>query len=366
MKIPYLDLQREQQPYREELKQILCRVVDSGQYILGEEKARFEQQFADYCGTKHCIGVGNGLDAIALILLAYIRLGQIQLGDEVIVPANSFIASALAVSRCGLTPVFADCNPHTYNLDADTVRAKITERTKAILAVHLYGQVSHMDELKQLAADGHLKLIEDAAQAHGAVYESVPAGALGDAAAFSFYPAKNLGALGDGGAVTTNDTTLAETIGRLSNYGSSEKYNHQDKGLNSRLDELHAAVLSFGLERLDEQNNKRRQIAFRYQTEIVNEKIKHPAVNNFRSHVFHIYVIRTKQREELRSYLDQNGISTQIHYPRCIHKYDAYKECGDVYLPVSEILQNEVLSLPIYPSLTTSEIDYIINVLNRW
>lgn len=367
MKIPFYDLQREQLQYQEDLQQVVSRVVKSGWYILGKEKEAFEEKYADYCGTKYCIGVGNGLDAIRLILLAYMELGYISKGDEVIVPTNSFIASALAISQCGLIPVFADCNPDTYNIDRDTVEPKISKRTKAILVVHLYGQVSDIEELRQLADKYNLKLIEDAAQAHGALYKGKRAGSLGDAAAFSFYPVKNLGALGDAGAVTTNDKEVAEMILQLSNYGSSEKYIYKYKGLNSRLDELQAAVLSFKLDKLDEANDRRRHIAQLYQDRIKNIKINHPKVNNFESHTFHIYTLGVGQREGLMYYLSENGIFAQIHYPKCIHKQEAYREeCQNLCLPVAERLQNQVLSLPIFPSLTGNEIDFIIDVLNKW
>lgn len=366
MNIPFLDLQREQKAYEAELQKVIARVVKSGWYIQGKEKQNFEQKYADYCGVNHCVGVGNGLDAIRLILLAYLELGVLSIGDEVIVPANSFVASALAVSQCGLMPVFADCNSETYNLDRETVEPQITKRTKAILIVHLYGQVSDMRQLKELASEYHLKLIEDAAQAHGAYYDGIRAGALGDAGAFSFYPAKNLGALGDAGAVTTNDDALAMMVRQLSNYGSSEKYIHRYKGINSRLDELQAAVLSFKLDQLDTENEKRKTIAKQYQEGIKNIKIIQPLVNNFDAHVFHIYTVRTAQRDKLKRYLSENGIDTQIHYPICIHKQDAYQECQALSLMVAETLQNEVLSIPIFPSLTQKEINYIIEILNRW
>ena len=366
MNIPFLDLQREQKAYEAELQEVIARVVKSGWYIQGKEKQNFEQKYADYCGVNHCVGVGNGLDAIRLILLAYLELGVLSIGDEVIVPANSFVASALAVSQCGLIPVFADCNSETYNLDRETVELQITKRTKAILVVHLYGQVSDIRQLKELASEYRLKLIEDAAQAHGAYYDGIRAGALGDAGAFSFYPAKNLGALGDAGAVTTNDDALAMMVRQLSNYGSSEKYIHRYKGINSRLDELQAAVLSFKLDQLDTENEKRKAIAKQYQEGIKNIKIIQPLVNNFDAHVFHIYTVRTAQRDKLKRYLSENGVDTQIHYPICIHKQDAYQECQALSLMVAETLQNEVLSIPIFPSLTQKEINYIIEILNRW
>lgn len=366
MNIPYLDLKREQKPYQKEISAVLERVVASGWYILGKEKQKFESAFSTYCGVNHCIGVGNGLDAIRLILLAYIELGILKLHDEVILPANSFIASALAVSQCGLVPVLADCKGDTYNLDPASVESKITHRTRAILVVHLYGQVTDFDAFKEIASRYNLKLIEDAAQAHGALYGGVKAGALGDAAAFSFYPVKNLGALGDGGAVTTNDVQLAHMIELLSNYGSAEKYEHEYVGLNSRLDELQAAVLSYKLQKLDAENQMRRDIAELYNARIDNRKIETPLVNNLDAHVFHIYAIRCEQREDLRAHLSRQGVMTQIHYPKVIHKQKAYKELSKLSLPVSERLQDELLSIPLYPSLTSDEIDYIIDVINRW
>lgn len=366
MQIPYFDLKREQERYKNDIKSCLTRVVDSGWYIMGNEKANFEKRFASYCGVLHCVGVGSGLDALRLILQGYMNLGVISEGDEVILPSNTFIATALAVSECGLVPVLADCDENTYSLSASTVESKITGRTKAILVVHLYGQVTRIEELKELAEKHSLKLIEDAAQAHGAIYNGKRAGALGDAAAFSFYPIKNLGALGDGGAVTTNDSDLAEIVQMLGNYGSKEKYEHEYKGLNSRLDEIQAAILSYKLERLDAENEKRRGIALRYEAEINNPKIIKPLVNNIQSHVFHIYAIRTIERDKLKMHLLEKGISTQIHYPNVIHKQAAYRELESDRLPISEKLQDEVLSIPIYPSLKAEEVDYIINALNAW
>lgn len=366
MNIPFLDLQREQMSYDADLQEVVSRVVKSGWYVNGKEKTRFENLYADYCGVKHCIGVGNGLDAIRLILLAYMQLGDLAVGDEVIVPVNSFVASALAVSQCGLKPVFVDCNAATYNIDKETVEPAITERTRAILAVHLYGQVSDFESLKELSSRYQLKLIEDAAQAHGARYAGKFAGALGDAAAFSFYPAKNLGALGDAGAVTTNDEGLASVVEQLSNYGSREKYLHQYKGINSRLDELQAAVLSFKLKRLNIDNEKRKGIAKEYQTKIKNVKILQPQINNFEAHSFHLYTVRTAQRDQLQNYLLEHGIQTQIHYPISIHLQEAYKEYKYLSFPVAETVQNEILSLPMYPSLSIKEMNYIIDVLNQW
>ncbi|MDH6308227.1 dTDP-4-amino-4,6-dideoxygalactose transaminase [Dysgonomonas sp. PFB1-18] len=364
--IPFLDLKRENERHASEIKQAVLRVVDSGWYILGEEKKRFEADFAAYCGAGHCIGVGNGLDALRLILMAYMELGVMQEGDEVIIPANTFIATALAVSQSGLKPVPADCDIQTFNIDPISVEKQITPKTKAIIAVHLYGQVAAMNELKQIASKYSLKLIEDAAQAHGAVYDNKKAGALGDAAAFSFYPIKNLGSLGDAGAVTTDDNALAEVVRSLSNYGSTQKYKHKYKGLNSRLDEMQAAVLSVRLKYLEDDNTRRRKIARFYLDNIKNDSLILPEIVDWDSHVFHLFVIRSSAREILCSYLLENGIHTQIHYPVAVHKQQAYAELNHHSLPVAGQLQNEVLSIPLYPSLTEGEQQQIVQVLNGW
>lgn len=364
--IPFLDLKRENQPYFSELKEAVNRVIDSGWYILGNEKKRFEEDFADYCGVKHCIGTGSGLDALRLILMGYMETGEINEGEEVIIPANSFIATALAVSQTGLKPVFADCNIQSYNIDPISVEKYITKKTKAIIAVHLYGKVAEIDQLKVIADKYNLKLIEDAAQAHGADYNARKTGSLADAAAFSFYPVKNLRSLGDAGAVTSNDEKLAEIIRSLSNYGSKRKYIHQYKGINSRLDEIQAATLSVQLKYLDRENHKRRQIAEYYSEYIKNEKIILPDSRKNGSHVFHLYVIRSNSRDQLQNYLKENGIQTQIHYPLAIHKQETYKEHNEITLPIAEKLQNEVLSIPLYPSLNTEEMKYITDVLNKW
>lgn len=364
--IPFLDLKRENARYASELKEALMRVADSGWYILGKEKEQFEHQFASYCQAPYCIGVGNGLDALRLILMGYMEMGKINVGDEVILPANTFIATALAISQCGLIPVLADCNIDTYNIDPDSVNQKITKKTKAIIAVHLYGQVADMNKLNQIAKENNLILIEDAAQAHGAVYDGKKAGNLADAGAFSYYPVKNLGAFGDAGAITTEDGELAGIISQLSNYGSESKYTNKYKGLNSRLDELQAAVLAVKLKYLDDETRRRREIANKYLEYITNEKISLPGVKNFQSHVFHLFVIHTDKRDKLQAYLENKGIKTQIHYPLAIHKQKAYVELNNQQLPVAEKLQNEVLSLPLYPSLTDNEIYYVISALNDY
>lgn len=364
--IPFLDLKRENERYASEIKEAVLRVVASGWYILGQEKADFEREFAKYCGVGYCVGVGNGLDAIRLILMAYMEQGVIKEGEEVILPANSFIATALAVSQCNLIPVFADCDINTYNINPESVKEKITEKTKAIIAVHLYGQVAPMDELRQIAYESGLKLIEDAAQAHGAIYEGKKVGSLADAAAFSFYPVKNLGALGDAGAVATDDRKLAELVESLSNYGSDKKYVHIYKGLNSRLDEIQAAILSVKLKYLDHENQIRRQIAQYYSDNIKNRNIILPVWKEIKGHVFHLYVIRAERRSDLQDYLLENGVQTQIHYPYSIHNQEAYAEFNVLNLPVAEKIEDEVLSLPLYPSLTTKEVDEICYLLNNW
>ncbi|GAB6010101.1 DegT/DnrJ/EryC1/StrS family aminotransferase [Dysgonomonas reticulitermitis] len=364
--ILFLNLQRENGRYASEFKGAVSRVIDSGWYILGEEKEKFEKEFAAYCGTTHCIGVGNGLDAIRLILMGYMVQGVMQEGDEIIVPANSFIATALAVSQCGLKPIFVDCDIHTYNIDPTLILKKVSSKTKAIIAVHLYGQVAIMDELRVIARQYDLKLIEDAAQAHGAIYEGKKAGSLADAAAFSFYPVKNLGALGDAGAITTNDDNLSEIVRALSNYGSDDKYIHKYKGLNSRLDEIQAAILSVRLRYLDQDNRRRIEIARYYSENIKNPQIILPVVDNAESHVFHQYVIRSSRRDRLRRYLLDKGIHTQIHYPLSIHKQEAYSKLKNIVIPIAECLQEEVLSLPLYPSLKSEEIHRIVEALNQF
>lgn len=364
--ILFLNLQRENERYASEFKEAVSRVIDSGWYILGEEKEQFEKEFAAYCGTTHCIGVGNGLDAIRLILEGYMELGLMQVGDEVIVPANSFIATALAVSQCGLKPIFVDCDINTFNIDSSSVAKKVNARTKAIVAVHLYGQIAAMDELRIIARQYDLRLIEDAAQAHGAIYEGKKAGNLADAAAFSFYPVKNLGALGDAGAITTNDDNLAEIVRALSNYGSDDKYIHKYKGLNSRLDEIQAAILSVRLRYLDQDNRRRIEIARYYSENIKNPLIILSQADNAESHVFHLYVIRSLQRDRLQQYLLENDIHTQIHYPLSIHKQEAYSKLKNIIIPVAEWLQGEVLSLPLYPSLSNKEIHRIVETLNQF
>ena len=364
--IPFLDLGLVNSRYRKQIDDAVARVLDSGWYILGTEKTNFEQAFASYCGTQYCIGVGNGLDALRLIIMAYKQMGVMTEGDEVILPANTFIATALAVSQAGLKPILVDCDSRTYNIDVQKITDKITPRTRAIIAVHLYGQLADMDSLRQIANKHNLKLIEDAAQAHGAICGTKRAGNLGDAAAFSFYPVKNLGALGDAGAVTTNDADLAICVKQLSNYGSENKYNNLSKGLNSRLDEMQAAILSTKLPFLDDDNNQRRAIAKCYNQHITNTEVILPSVDNADSHVFHLYVVRTNNRESLQCHLLENGIGSEIHYPKTINQQSAYVELKNEVFPLAEQYANQILSLSLYPGMSYEDMDRVVEVVNSW
>ena len=357
MKVPFLDIRESYRELRPELDAAYHRVMDSGWYLLGDELNQFEQEFADYCETKHAVGVGNGFDALALILEAF----DIKNGDEVLVPGHTFIATWLAVTNVGAKPVPIDIDESTYNIDPAQIEAAITSKTKAIMAVHLYGRPSEMDALKDIAKRRRLKIIEDAAQAHGATYKGKKTGGLGDAAAFSFYPGKNLGAFGDGGAVTTNDCTLAEKIRRLRNYGSEKKYCHDDLGRNSRLDELQAAFLRVKLRRLDEWNMKRQQIAEFYSHELRETPLLLPSTANDLNSAWHLYVIRSKQRDDLQASLSENKIDTVIHYPTPPHCQKAYREFSQAteHLPVTEKIKKEVLSLPIGPQLTHDQFSQV-------
>ena len=364
--IKFLDIKKINVPYETDFQEKLNAVLQSGCYILGKEVVAFEVNFADYCGTKHCIGVGNGFDALVLIFKGYIQLGKLQKGDEVIVPANTYIATILAILQADLIPVLVEPKIETYNLNPDLIFEKITSKTKAILVVHLYGQLAEMEKINEIAIQNNLIVVEDAAQAHGAVSDSRKAGNLSNAAAFSFYPGKNLGALGDGGAVTTNDTELTKLVQSLRNYGSVAKYQNEFIGVNSRLDEIQAAFLSVKLFHLDAENNVRKAIAKRYFTEIKNDKIVLPFWDLSDNHVFHLFVIRTENREELQQYLLENGIQTMIHYPIPPHKQNAFPNWNNLLFPITEKIHNEVLSLPMSPALTAEEVDFIISILNKY
>lgn len=365
--VPFLSLKDITNKYSEEIHAAIAKVTDSGWYLQGEANKKFEENYAHYIGTKHCVGVANGLDALTLILRAYIELGIMHTGDEVIVPANTYIASVLAITRNGLIPVLAEPDIHTYQIDAARIEACISERTRAIMIVHLYGKCAYSDEIGDLCKKYHLKLIEDNAQAHGCLYKGERTGSLGDAAGHSFYPGKNLGALGDGGAVTTDDTELAETVRSLANYGSGQKYVFKYRGMNSRLDEIQAAVLDVKLKYLDEDNCRRKETARRYLDGIKNERIILPVGDDeICGNVFHIFPVRTLERDALQSYLKENGIQTLIHYPIPPHKQEAYREWEELSFPVTEEIHRTELSLPMGPTLTEEETEYVINFVNRW
>ena len=364
--INFLDLQKINNQYQKELKEACVRVIDSGWYIMGNELEAFEHEFAEYCGVKHAIGVANGLDALILVMRAWKELGKLKAGDEVIVPANTYIASVLAITENDLIPIFVEPNPTTYNLCPINVRAAITEKTKAILPVHLYGLISPMPELMDIAKEHDLLVLEDCAQAHGANIEGQKAGNWGDAAGFSFYPGKNLGALGDAGAITTNNDELAQTVKALRNYGSHKKYENLYQGVNSRLDEIQAAMLRVKLGYLDQETARRREIANCYRSEITNPLIQLPEWNNDDNHVFHLFVIQTPKRDELQRYLADNGVQTVIHYPIPPHKQPAYVEWNQQSLPVTEEIHQQVLSLPIDPTMTVQQVDKVIILINQY
>ena len=370
--ISFLNLQKINAQYACELKQAAAEVIDSGWFLQGERVKTFERQLGDYMGVKHTVTCANGLDALRLILKAYIESGVMNEGDEVIVPANTFIASILAITDNRLKPVLVEPDIQTYNLDISLIEQAITPRTKAIMVVHLYGRVCWSNELEDLAKKYSLKIIEDNAQAIGANYyfpdgTKKKSGSLGDAAGNSFYPGKNLGALGDSGAVTTSDEDLALLIRALGNYGSKEKYINEYRGLNSRMDEIQAAFLSIKLKQLDRENEIRRQIADSYVENIKNEKIVLPLLPKHKdSHVHHLFVIRTEKRDELRSYLEDNGVQALIHYPVPPHKQKAYKEWNGKCFPVTEKIHREVLTLPMSSVLTEDEVGRVIDLLNKY
>ena len=364
--IKFLDLQKINQQYQKEFQQKMKLVLDKGWFILGDEVKTFESSFADYCGVKYCISVGNGFDALVLIFKGYIQLGKLQKGDEVIVPANTYVASILAVLQADLVPVLVEPKLETYNINPNLIKAKISTKTKAILAVHLYGQLSEMEAINAIAKQNNLLVIEDAAQSHGAIFNNKKAGNLSDAAAFSFYPGKNLGGLGDAGAITTNDDALAKVIFALRNYGSEQKYHNEYIGVNSRLDELQAAFLNVKLPCLESENGIRKTIAKRYLSEIKNEKIILPTWDLSGNHVFHLFVVRTTERDKFQAYLKQNNIETVIHYPIPTHQQKAFAAWNSLSFPITEKIHQEVLSLPISPVMTKDEVDYVIRVLNQY
>ena len=366
IEVPFLDLGEVNARHAGELKAAAARVIDSGRYVLGDELAAFEREFAGWCGVRHAVGVGNGLDALALVLRAYRQLGALADGDEVIVPGNTFIASFLAISENRLIPVPVEPDAATFNLDPARAEAAIGPRTRAIMAVHLYGQLADMAALQVLARQHGLLLIEDAAQAHGALRDGRRAGAFGDAAAFSFFPAKNLGALGDGGAVVTGDDALAQRITALRNYGSDLKYRHLFQGPNSRLDEMQAAMLRVKLKYLDADVAWRRRVAQRYRDGIRHPLIRLPQVARGEAHAWHLFVLRCARRDALQRHLHAHGVQTQVHYPVPAHRQPAYPSLRDFRLPLTERLCREVLSLPLGPTLRDDAVERVIEACNAF
>jgi dTDP-4-amino-4,6-dideoxygalactose transaminase len=364
--IPFLDLKKINLRHQEAFEASLEELLAKGWFILGEKVMAFENAFAAYCGTRHCIGVANGLDALILIIEGYKELGLMQNGDEVIVPSNTYIASILAISRAGLKPVLVEPNEQTCLIDAGLVEEKITTRTRAIMPVHLYGQLCDMDAINGIAKKHGLKLIEDSAQSHGALYKGKRSGNLGDASGFSFYPGKNLGALGDGGAITTNDDGLAQVLKALRNYGSHEKYKNLNKGINSRLYELQAAFLLTKLTLLDADNDRRREIAAMYISGIQNPLIVLPTCADREAHVWHCFTVRTADRDGFQKYLTANQVQTLVHYPVPPHMQEAYGEWKDLSFPVSEAIHKTIISLPISPVMIDQEVEKITQLINLY
>ncbi len=365
--IPFLDLHAINKCFEKQFQDSFKQFLDSGYYILGNQVKLFEANFARYCGSKHCIGVGNGLDALRLILEGYKILGKLDDGDEVLVASNTYIATIIAIKQAGMVPILVEGNVSNYNFDIPSLKNSITKKSKAIMPVHLYGQLAPMEEILKIAEKNNLLVIEDAAQAHGAKNSKGKlAGNIGDSAGFSFYPTKNLGALGDGGAVTTNDDTLAEVIKKLRNYGSSSKYVNEFLGINSRLDEVQAAFLNCKLPALDVDNNRRREIAKKYISEIKNKKIKLPEWDGRGNHIFHLFVVRVEERNEFIDHLDRNGIGHLIHYPIPPHKQQALSEYSHLSFPITEKIHSEVVSIPMSPVMTKAEVEKVISVLNNY
>lgn len=365
--IKFLDLHKINARFETQFKAEFQSFLDTGRYILGEYVTKFENNFANYCGSKYCVGTANGLDALTIILKSYIKLGKIDQGDEVLVPANTFIATFLSVLHAGLKPVFIEPYDSTFNINLEDIEKSITNSTKAIIAVHLYGQLADTNGIKKLAEANKLLVIEDAAQAHGAInHDGIKAGSLGDAAAFSFYPSKNLGALGDGGAITTHDEELFKMVRRLHNYGSSSKYMNDYRGVNSRLDDIQAMFLNIKLSTLDNDNEKRQAIARQYLKMIKNPKIKLPFYSGNKDHVFYAFVIQTDNRAQLKVHLDNNAIQYIIHYPIPPHKQRALHEYNSLSLTITEYIHESVISLPISPVMSDKEVSKVIEVLNQF
>jgi dTDP-4-amino-4,6-dideoxygalactose transaminase len=364
--IPFLSLKDINQQRSEEMLNVVKQVVDSGWYLNGKFTKQFEKNYSAYTGVKHTIGVANGLDALRLILRAYMDLGVMETGDEVIVPANTYIASVLAITENHLNPIFVEPDPHTFQIDSTRIEQAIGGKTKAIMIVHLYGRCAFSNKIADLCKKYNLKLIEDNAQAHGCLFNEGKTGSLGDAAGHSFYPGKNLGALGDAGAITTNNDELAHVISAIANYGSTVKYICDYKGLNSRLDEIQAAILDVKLKYLNEEIGARRAVAKRYMNEIKNDKLFIPELNDWNSHVFHLFPVLVEQRNQFHQYLTDNDIQTLIHYPIPPHKQKCFAEYAHLSFPITERIHDQELSLPMSPTLKDEEITKIISVINKW
>ena len=366
MHVPFLDLNEVNKRFNSDLKEACAKVIDSGWYISGAELKAFEHEFATYCGTKHCLGVANGLDALTLTLRAWRELGYLKTGDEVIVPANTYIASVLAITENGLNPVFVEPSESSYNLNSDLIKSALSKKTRVILPVHLYGLLADMDKINALAKEQGLLVLEDSAQAHGASRNGRRAGNWGDASGFSFYPGKNLGALGDAGAITTNDSKLADVIDHLRNYGSKIKYKNQYKGVNSRLDEMQAAMLRVKLRHLENDTRIRQQIASQYLSQTNSSSVVLPKIDSIEEHVWHLFVVRTKNRDRFVKHLSEAGVQTLIHYPIPPHKQGAYEEYSSLSLALTERIHQEVLSLPISPTMTPAQIKHVIDTVNLY
>ena len=364
--VEFLSLKKITEKYSTEIHNAVSRVIDSGWYLQGVENKLFEENYCKYIGTNHCIGVANGLDALRLILKGYITLGIMKEGDEIIVPANTFIASVLSITDNGLIPVLVEPNINTFQIDDQEVEAAITKKTKAVMIVHLYGQCAYTDKIGEICEKYNLKLIEDNAQAVGCKYKKRRTGSLGDAAGHSFYPGKNLGAFGDAGAVTTNDKELAEIVRILANYGSTVKYKFDYRGLNSRLDEIQAAILGVKLKYIDEDNNRRKEVARYYIENIKNEVVTLPDVQDWDAHVFHLFPVLCTQRDELQQHLKHYGVQTLIHYPIPPHRQIAYKEWNNKTFPVTEKIHAEELSLPISQVITDEELEIVVRAINSF
>lgn len=358
--IKFLDLEKVNNRFRVEIENRIKDILDSGWYLQGKYNEIFAQNFASFCGTKYALGVANGLDALNLILKAY----GFKAGDEIIVPANTYIATILAITQNGCTPVLVEPDINTYNINPNLIEEKITSKTKAIMVVHLYGQAVQMEKIWEIAKKYNLKVFEDSAQAHGAIYQDKKVGNLSDVSAFSFYPGKNLGCFGDGGGITTNNEEIYNKIKAIANYGSDRKYHHIYQGVNSRLDEIQAAILDVKLKYLDKDNARRREISKYYRENIKNPKIILPKVYNEESHVWHVFTIRTKNRDEFQQYLTDNGVQTIIHYPTPPHKQGAYSEWNNLSFPITEEIHNTILSLPISPVMTDDEVQKVVEIVN--